>query len=191
MKPVASGGWNDAQFLKKQSGVDDPLDLINPCCFHAPIAPEFAARLENKKIEIPKIMSAYYKLRIKYDGLIVEGAGGLLVPLDGTYLIADLIEKMKLPVIIVTRPILGTINHTLLTINSCREYGLEIKGFIINYYDKKIKKGKTEKLGPAAIENISGVPCLGEIPYIKTAPGSPMIPLKHFSPLLKKIFADA
>jgi len=186
MKPVSSGGRGDAEFLIKQTGVADPLDLINPCHFRAPIAPEFAARLEHKKIEVSKIISAYHKLKAKYDGLIVEGAGGLLVPLRDNYLMADLIEDMRLPVIIIARPTLGTINHTLLTINSAREYGLEIKGFIINYYAKNIKKDTGARLSPGAIAKISGVPFLGEIPFLAKALTTP-IPTKYFEPILKKL----
>jgi dethiobiotin synthetase len=171
---------------RRQAGVKDSLDLINPYHFRKPIAPAFAAQLEHKKIEIPKILFAYRKLKESHDGLIVEGAGGLLVPLYGKYLIADLIKEMKLPIIIVTRPILGTINHTLLTINSAKKYGLRITGFIVNYYDRDIKKGWTERLSPAVIEKISGVSYLGEIPYIPKINRLP-IPLVHFNSIVNKL----
>jgi len=208
MKPVASGGREDIIFLRRQCGfsrilpgiltgtnnprmkrqtsVKDSLNLINPYHFRKPIAPAFAAQLEHKKIKIPKILSAYRKLRESYDGLIIEGAGGLLVPLNGKYLIADLIKEMNLPIIIVTRPILGTINHTLLTINSAKKYRLKIAGFIVNYYAKNIKKDWTEQLSPAVIEKISGVSYLGEIPFIDEI-NRPPIPLTHFEPIINKL----
>ncbi|MFH1232110.1 MAG: dethiobiotin synthase, partial [Planctomycetota bacterium] len=134
----------------------------------------------------PKILSAYRKLKQSHQGIIVEGAGGLLVPLKRNYLIVDLVRDMNLPIIIVTRPTLGTINHTLLTINSARQYKVKIKGFIVNYYDKNIKKGWTEKLSPVVIERISGVHYLGEIPYVSTI-NKGVIPYKPFVSVLKEL----
>lgn len=186
MKPVSTGGRDDAIFLKKQSDLNTSLDIINPFYFRHPIAPLFAAQLEHKTINISKILSAYRTLKKSHQGVIVEGAGGLLVPLKQNYLMADLIKDMKLPLIIVTRPTLGTINHTLLTINSAREYKLNIKGFIVNYYDKNIEKGWTGKLSPAIIERISGVCYLGEIPYLTKLDRS-IIPHKPFESILKRL----
>ncbi|MFH1231122.1 MAG: dethiobiotin synthase [Planctomycetota bacterium] len=186
MKPVSTGGRDDAIFLKRQTGLNDSLDLINPYYFRHPIAPLFAAQLEHKSINISKILSAYRKLKQSHQGIIVEGAGGLLVPLKQNYLMADLIRDMRLPLIIVARPTLGTINHTLLTINSARQYKVKIKGFIVNYYDKNIKKGWTEKSSPVVIERISGVRCLGEIPYISTI-NKGVIPYKPFVSVLKEL----
>jgi dethiobiotin synthetase len=186
LKPVATGDRSDAIFLKKQAGLDTPLDQINPVYFSRPMAPLFAAQMEHKSISIPKILSAYNKLKQSYQGILVEGAGGLLVPLKPDYLMVDLIKDMNLPLIIVTRPVLGTINHTLLTINSAREYKLNVKGFIVNYYDKNIGKGWTEKLSPVVIEKISGVRYLGEVPYIPRI-NSRFIPNKPFESILKRL----
>lgn len=186
MKPISTGGRDDAIFLKKQLGLNTSLDLINPFYFRHPIAPLFAAQLEHKTIHIPKILSDYHTLKKSHQGVIVEGAGGLLVPLKQNYLMADLIRDMKLPLIIVARPTLGTINHTLLTINSAREYKLNIKGFIVNYYAKNIKKGWTEKLSPVVIERISGVRYLGEVPYL-TELNKNIIPHKPFESILERL----
>jgi dethiobiotin synthetase len=186
MKPVSTGNRDDAIFLKRQAGLNDSLDLINPFYFRHPIAPLFAAQLERKSINISRILSAYRKLRQSHQGIIVEGAGGLLVPLKQNYLIVDLVRDMNLPLIIVARPTLGTINHTLLTINSARKYGLKIKGFIVNYYDKNIKKGWTEKLSPVIIERISGVRYLGEIPYLGKLNRN-LIPCKFFESIFKRL----
>lgn len=168
MKPIASGSQEDAKILKKASGVDDGLDIINPLFFKKPLAPISAARLEKKKINLSKIFKSYNKLRKKYDFLIVEGIGGILVPIKLNFLVADLIKKLNLPIIIVARPNLGTINHTLLTVKAAKSYRLRIKGVIINYSKKPgpdYNSRLAEKTAPKVIEKISGVPLLGVIPY--------------------------
>ncbi len=168
MKPVASGSYDDAKFLKKASGADDDLKTINPIYFKKPLAPLSASRIEKKKIDLNKIFKAYNHLAKKYDFLIVEGIGGILVPLKPNFLVADLIKKLNLPVIIVARPNLGTINHTLLTVNAAKNYGLKIKGIIINYAQKPAsiyKKRLAEKTAPNIIEEISGISILGIVPF--------------------------
>lgn len=170
MKPVASGSDDDAKLLKKAAGANDSLKTINPVYFKQPLAPISAARIEKKRINLNKIFKAYNHLAKKYDFLIVEGMGGILVPLKSNFLVADLIKKLNLPVIIVARPNLGTINHTLLTVNAAKNYGLKIKGVIINYPKPSApnKAGRlAEKTGPEVIEEISRIPILGTIPFFR------------------------
>lgn len=181
MKPIASGGVKlktqnagrktqlvspDALFLLKATKINDPLKLVNPICLKHPLAPSLSASLSGKKVNLNKIFSAYNILRKRHKILLVEGVGGLLVPISGKYLVADLIKDMNLPLLIVTRPTLGTINHTLLTIKVAQDYGLKIKGFIVNYHEP-FKKSLAEKHAAGIIEKISGVKCLGELPYLK------------------------
>lgn len=166
MKPISTGGRQDAIFLKRELKLKDSLNDINPIYFKRPLAPYIAAVLGNKEIDIKRIMYAYNKLRRKYDFLIIEGAGGILVPIHKNKYMLDLAKMMKLPVIIVSRPGLGAINHTLLTAYFIKKSGMRILGFIINY-TKKYKTGLAEKLNPAIISELGGIKYLGTIPYIK------------------------
>ncbi|MEK7309274.1 MAG: dethiobiotin synthase [Planctomycetota bacterium] len=163
MKPVSSGGRADALYLLKQTGLKDPLDLVNPIHFKPPVAPTIAAKLAGRVINIRRIFSAYKKLQaIHKDGILIEGVGGVLVPLAKNYLVADLIKELRLPVIIVIRPTLGTVNHTLLTIDALKARKVPISGFIVNYGlpgnrpNNRFEK-LTVKLSPRMIEQIAGV----------------------------------
>lgn len=168
MKPVATGSQKDAKVLKKAAGVNDGLKLINPIFLKRPLAPISAARLEKKNIDLNKVFKSYNYLTKKYDFLIVEGIGGILTPIKSNFLVTDLIKKLDLPIIIVARPNLGTINHTLLTVKIAKNYGLNIKGIMINYSRKPSSTcdGQlAEKTGPKIIEELSGISILGNIPY--------------------------
>lgn len=164
MKPVASGGRSDARYLKRVAGVDDPLPLINPICLSKPLAPLVAAQREKRKINLVRIWSAYRELRSKYDFIVVEGIGGLLVPVTSRMRIVDIARRFALPVIIVARPGLGTINHTLLTIDYLRKIGLPIAGVVLNYA-RPYRRGLAERTNPAVIEKLGRVKILGIVPY--------------------------
>jgi len=175
MKPVESGCSlkkgklfpNDAVTLLKASGADETLDAVNPYRLRNSLAPSVAAEIEGIKIEKLRIVSAYKRFLKKYDVTIVEGAGGIMVPVYKKYLFLDLAEDLGLPLLIVSRPGLGTINHTLLTITAARNRGLDVAGVVINYAIKA-RKGRSEKTNPEVIEKLGGVPVLGIIPYIKS-----------------------
>lgn len=174
MKPVATGCSciegtlvsEDAVCLKNAAGTADEYDIINPVRFEQPLAPTAAARLNNTTIDLAKIHAAYAVLRKRHNFLIVEGIGGLLVPLDDRYFVADLIGDMGLPLIVVCRPAIGTINHTLLTISSARARKLKIAGIIINESsdgcDETVKRTNREE-----IARFTGIPILGDIPFLK------------------------
>lgn len=169
MKPVATGDTDisqDALLLKEASASVDPLELINPFCLKEPLAPMVAARLEKRKIDIEKIKTAYRRLSERHDFLIVEGVGGALVPIAKDYFVTDLISDLALPVIVVARAGLGTINHTLLTVNSLKDKGIEIIGMIFNdIADGKIKD-KSIETNPGVCSKISGLPVLGVFPKL-------------------------
>jgi adenosylmethionine-8-amino-7-oxononanoate aminotransferase len=167
MKPIQSGGREDTKFLIKASGVKDEIELINPCYFKKPLAPLTASEIEGVQIDIPAIKNAFEKLSKRHDVVIVEGIGGLLVPLTEDYFVSDLILELDIPIIVVSRPGLGTINHTLLTIKHAKESGIDIIGIIFNETKKK-RKGLAEKTNPSVIERLSGVPILGTLPYVSS-----------------------
>lgn len=172
MKPVASGGIRtprglvseDAEILQRSGGLSDPLKLINPLCLELPLAPSVAAELAGVEIDLGEVREAYEALQRRHELLVVEGVGGLLVPIRGEYLVADMAQEMGLPLVIVARPGLGTINHTLLTIAVARSYDLEIRGFIINGF-REDAAGLAERTNPAQIERLGKVPLLGILPY--------------------------
>src|SRR3989338_2575643 len=179
MKPVQCGG-DDAAFLKKALGLDDDIDVINPCYAPEPLSPHLAFRRARKKVDAAKIRRAYTLLRRRHDVLLIEGAGGLMVPLSANaahwrdlaaggknnYYNADLIRDLNTEVIIVSRLGLGTINHTLLTINQAKSQGLKIKGILFSDTDPG-PKGIAEQTNPVEIKRLSGVKILGTIPYLK------------------------
>ena len=106
------------------------LDLQVPYRFTFPASPHLAAELEQKEIDPEIIVSAYQEMAKRYEVLVVEGVGGLLVPLRRDLLLADLLGRLKLPTIIVARSGLGTINHTLLTIEAMRSRQIPMAGVI-------------------------------------------------------------
>ena len=165
MKPVQCGG-HDAAFLKKSLEIDDDLSAINPCYAPEPLSPHLAFRRARKKVDVAKIRRAYALLRRRHEVLLIEGAGGLMVPLKNNYYNTDLIRDLNAEIIIVSRLGLGTINHTLLTIHQAKAYGLKIKGILFSNTDPKTK-GIAEQTNPAEIKRLSGVRILGTIPYSK------------------------
>jgi adenosylmethionine-8-amino-7-oxononanoate aminotransferase len=165
MKPVQCAG-DDASRLVNALDVRDEFDLVNPYYADEPLSPHAAFARVKRRIIPARIMGAYRKLSARHEIMLVEGAGGLMVPLSGDYFIADLARDLNLPLIIVARLGLGTINHTLLTIRQARDYGLEIAGVIFSRV-RETKAGAAEATGPAAIEKIGEVPVLGTVPYLE------------------------
>jgi dethiobiotin synthetase len=154
----------DALSLIRSAGVQDSLSLVNSYRFRKPLAPAVAAECEGKKIDPKRIYRAFQTLSRRHDIMIVEGAGGILVPLSSQYAYLDLAKKLGLPVLIVARPCLGTINHTLLTIAALKARKIAIAGIAINYAIAR-KAGLAEKTSPAVIETISGIRIVGIIPH--------------------------
>lgn len=171
MKPIATGVkriCSDARILRMAAGVSTPLSRINPVSLRLPLAPLAAEGFERKKINLNIVWKHFKELNSSSDIIIVEGIGGLMVPIkkgkNGIFYVRDMIVKMRLPVILVARPDLGTINHTLMTIDMLRAKGIKIAGVIFNYASR-IKKGLAVKTNPLLIEKLSGVKVLGVVRY--------------------------
>jgi dethiobiotin synthetase len=172
MKPVTSGCIQtgsglvseDAELLKWAAQIpgDDPD--VAPYLLKEPLAPSVAAELEQVRIDFATIKAAYERLTHKYRFVIVEGAGGLMVPLAGGLLMADLITYLGLPLAVVARPNLGTVNHTLLTTFSAGQMGIAVKGIIVNNYPDI--PGKAEEYAPHMLGSLSGAPLLGVFPHM-------------------------
>lgn len=174
MKPIACGGVKvgshfvseDALALREIAGVNDPIKFINPVCFKNPVAPYPASLLENKKVDLKKVYLSHKKLADKHDFLIVEGIGGVLVPIKKNYFVIDLIKKLNLPVIIVCRPNIGTINHTLLTVNALQARGIEILCLVFNKTSLSAKD-ESEKSNLDVINKLTGIPVV-KFPFVKS-----------------------
>ena len=166
MKPICSGDNLDAQYLKHSAQVDDPLTLINPIYLKHPLAPSVSARIEGKEIFINDIDIALNTLSEKYDFLIIEGVGGIAVPIKDDYLVAHLIHHIQLPILIVADIGLGAINHTMLTVSFARKFNLNIVGIILNQLQPE-EAGFVERTNPQEIEKITQIPVIGVVPYEK------------------------
>lgn len=172
MKPIQTGAGivdggrisPDARFLTLAAGVADPADLVCPVLLDAAAAPAVAAADAGEEIHILPILDAFETLSASHELMIVEGAGGLAVPVVGKYLLADLMLELELPLIVVARASLGTINHTLLTIHFARQHGLTVLGIVINGYPAE--PDLAERTAPALIERLSGVPVLAILPQV-------------------------
>jgi dethiobiotin synthetase len=162
-KPAESGGSGDARRLMRAAGSRDPLDLVCPYRFKAALAPMVAAQFEERRISLKTLRSAFASLRRGRDGVLVEGAGGLLVPYAEGLDAASLAKALGLPLLVVARPGLGTINHTLLTLEAARRRGLTVLGVMIN--GLKGRGGQAESSNPAVIAKLGRVPVFGPLPW--------------------------
>ena len=163
-KPIQTGKNKDTELLASLTG--NKIPVFNTYSFLLGAAPVVAAKDENKKIDLEKIISDIKDLEKEFDIVIVEGIGGIAVPLCDTYLVADLIKDLNYPVIIVTRPSLGTINHTILTIEFAKQKELNILGFVISGFDKNTNDPVVQT-APDVISSITNVQCLLKLPLIK------------------------
>lgn len=171
MKPVTSGCDEkecrlvsaDAELLAWGAGISVSQEIA-PYLLREPIAPSAAAEMEHTKIEFSRILAAYHRLSEEHDFVIVEGAGGLMVPLAGGLLVADLVKLLALPLLVVARPDLGTVNHTLLTCFAAKVIGLDIRGTVINNYP--LLPGTAEATAPHLIDSLAGTPLLARLPAI-------------------------
>ena len=170
-KPVASGCRpgrvglvsQDAEFLAHCADSVETLEQICPLRYKEPLAPEVAIARGAEVFDLEIIRSGYNRLANDKDIMIVEGIGGLLVPLAKDFTVADLAAQMDLPLLIVSRPDLGTINHTLLTVEAARARGLNVAGIIINSYVAETAS-VAEETNPAAIERATGLKVLALVP---------------------------
>ncbi|MGK2907206.1 MAG: dethiobiotin synthase [Desulfuromonadales bacterium] len=170
MKPIETGVNEtlelgaDATLLRWAAGSADDQELISPYRFSQPAAPCQAATTAKEQIEADKIVAAYHALRQGKDIVLVEGAGGLMVPIRGGYIMADLARQMGLPLLIVTHPRLGTLNHTLLTTFAARAMDLELSGFIINHMPAT--PTEAERQAPHLLSSLASADLLGVLPEV-------------------------
>jgi dethiobiotin synthetase len=165
-KPIACGlgGRQDAKVYARLMENEVPLDLINPVFLRRPLAPIVAAKLERRKIDLPRVFSCYEALLSQYSVVLVEGAGGLLVPILPNYFVADLAKDLRLPLLIVARLSLGTINHSVLTVRQAKAMGLRVKGIVLND-TLGHKRSLAEQTNIKVVPESCGAPLLGVMPH--------------------------
>lgn len=175
MKPVETGcptvdgvlAPEDALALKEASGSKDPIDLINPFRFAPALAPLIASETEGRLIVPALIKKAFDLIRANHDATIVEGAGGLLVPVTNDMTMAGIARLLDIPVIIVAAARLGVINQTAMTVECAKARGLSIAGVILNNLSEPGSGDISIKYNASAIERLTGVKILAEMPYNK------------------------
>jgi dethiobiotin synthetase len=170
-KPVQTGATVEGGVLRSPDidfvkSIDKNIKTFVGYCLEEPAAPYLAASLEKIKINKNKFKNDYELMSKRCDILLMEGAGGILVPITHDFTMRDLAKFLNLPVIIVAGPYLGTINHTLLTIEAVKKVNLELIGVIISGYPENTHDISL-KTAPDIISKFSHVEILGILPEIK------------------------
>lgn len=172
MKPVAAGAKRhggglrneDVERLRAAAGVCAPRGLVNPYCFAPPIAPHIAAARARVAIELDKIERAFRALAARADVVIVEGAGGWLVPLGPGTDMGALAARLGLPVLLVVGMRLGCLNHALLTAEAVRARGLALAGWVANHIAPEMDAADENV---RALEERIGAPLLARVPHVR------------------------
>jgi dethiobiotin synthetase len=170
MKPIETGCSNerelgsDAERLRTIMAAATSIELISPYRFALPLAPRAAARATEVTIEIDRITAAYRTLANDYDFVLVEGIGGLMVPLSEKMDVRDLIAALGLPTLVVGLAALGGVNHALLTIEALRQRAIFIAGIVLNQLVSEPNHQQTQSTVDLIRER-SGVPVFGPLPY--------------------------
>lgn len=172
MKPAESGCAEregkllpqDTIRLKEASASQDPLYKICPYQLREPLAPSVAAQRQGITLVIDRLMDVYDEINSSHDITLVEGAGGLMVPLLPSYTYADLARVLKLPIIVIAANRLGMINHLLLTLEHARCKGLSVLGYVLN----RLESGPSlaAETNREALSTLTAVTCAGELPYV-------------------------
>ena len=176
MKPIETGvkssldTESDAARLRTAAGSSDALAEIRPYAFRLPLAPMDAARFEKHTISLSTIVQALRRLRSRHELLLVEGVGGVHVPVTSIFNVLDLIDLVKFSVIVVGRVGLGGINHALLTLEALRRRNVPVLAVVLNKtlpartVIARVQEGSTLHL----LRQRAGVPVIGPLPYCST-----------------------
>lgn len=178
MKPVETGvgergsTLSDAEGLRAAGGAVDPVDVISPYRFAAPLAPLAAARQAGSAIEMDRILAAYERLAAGHALMVVEGVGGVMVPIGHHFNVRDLIARLGLPAVVVGRATLGGVNHALLTVEALRQRRIAILGIVLNHaaipseHSRTRPEASDTRQGDSTadlLKELSGVPVLGPL----------------------------
>jgi dethiobiotin synthetase len=167
MKPIETGVTaqpEDALALRAAAADPAPLDAVCPIRLRAPLAPSVAARLEGRTIDPEDLARRILARMNDADLLLVEGAGGLLVPIAGTFTMADLARRCVLPLLVVAANRLGTVNHTALTARVAASLGLTMRGFVLSQPQPVTDESALSNADEIAA--LTGLRCLGVLPHL-------------------------
>jgi len=192
MKPVETGcptrdgrlRPTDALALREAAGSRDALDLINPYRFREPLAPMVAAERSRRSIDVGRLLERFRRLADRHTVMLVEGAGGLLVPITEKLSFLDLAVRLGLPVLVVIGSKLGALNHARLTVEAVRAAGVPVAGAIVNRATAERSLAATTNL--SALRRLLPISIHGEIPYLETIRGRAL----WCSPVLQRILAS-
>jgi len=173
MKPVETGcpregdhfAPQDSLFLRQVSGCTAPQELVTPYTFAEPLAPAIATELAGITIEMKHIRRCYEQLLTTHDIVLVEGAGGLLVPLTAQLSMHDIAVELNLPVLVVACNRLGAINHTALTVTVAHERS-QVLGIVLNHIQPPDDDDLAMQTNADALRRWGKAPLLGQIPYM-------------------------
>ena len=160
---VEPGGVDDAEFVQSVLGTDEAPEAVCPYRLRAPLAPAVAASLEGVRLDPRRVRKRLEDLRGRHDLVVVEGAGGLLAPFCEGVDMAGLATMLDLPIVVVARPGLGTLNHTLLTLEAAHRRGLTVLGVILA--GLAAEPGLDEMTNPGVLARLSPVPLVGVLPH--------------------------
>lgn len=173
-KPIVTGtddpGPTDHERLADATGADPAS--IAPHVYRPPVSPHLAAALAGDDLSLERMVAGARAAGADGRTVVVEGVGGLLVPLTAEHTIRDFAEALGLPLVVVARAGLGTINHTLLTLEVARMAGLEVRGVVLTPYEDDL----------VAASNRSTIARLGDVPVHVLAPGAEDVPVDQWIP---------
>jgi dethiobiotin synthetase len=159
----------DAEYLAHWADSAFPLDVVCPIRYAEPLAPAVAAQRAGVPLDWSLLQASLSTMAPASDVMIIEGVGGIMVPMDHRHTVLDVARWLGLPTIVVARAGLGTINHTLLAVNALRSAGVRVGGVVINRYPTDTPDTATES-NPAAIQK------WGKIPVLCVVPDEPFTP---------------
>lgn len=154
----------DAWRLKSASGCAEPIEIICPYRLAEPLAPSLAAERAGVRIDIDHLLACYRDISGRHDITLVEGAGGLMVPVVPGFTFADFARVAKLPIIVVAANRLGVINQLLLTLEHASCKGLSAIGYVLNRVTAE--SSLAAETNREALVGMTGVACLGELPFV-------------------------
>jgi dethiobiotin synthetase len=178
-KPVATGAegrWSEDTRLLAEAAGDADLEAVTPFTFAAPAAPPVAARLAGTAVKLEDLLAAVRRRAADERTVLVEGVGGLLCPLTERETVADLVRELDLPLIVVARRSLGTLNHTLLTVEAARHRGLRLAGVVVT--ETTPVQGVAEETNIEELRRRLDVPLLAVLSHQASADGGALVALQ-------------
>ncbi|MGH0033661.1 MAG: dethiobiotin synthase [Myxococcota bacterium] len=160
---------DDAVRLQTAAGAGQPLDSVTAALYAEPAAPLVAAENAGDTLSLERLAEGHRRVAEAYDRVLVEGAGGLLVPVAEGVTFADLARELKLPVLCVVGSRLGCINHALLTLDALATRRIPVAGWILNELDAAPEERLAHQTHRAVLERFAPAPCLGTLPPLPAA----------------------